>query len=147
MVNNKFKIIATIIGILGLADSVYLTILKLTSNESMCIKGVGDCWTVNSSIYSQIFGIPISAIGALAYLAFILAVLLEDRSEFFRIYSVYMMFGITLIGVLYSAYLTYLEIAIIRAVCPLCIFSALLMLTLFILTVSRLVSPQVETST
>jgi uncharacterized membrane protein len=146
MLDKNFKLIVLVIGLLGLVDGIYLTILKLTNNESMCIKGIGDCLSVNSSVYSQILGIPIALIGSLGYLAFILVVLLENRSEFFKTYSIYFMFGITLIGVLYSAYLTYLELAVIRAICPFCVISAMIMLILFILTVTRLVNPQAETT-
>lgn len=144
MERKTYRNLVIILGLLGFADGIYLTIEKLANSRAMCLQGVGDCYSVNTSVYSQVFGIPIALIGSLAYLAFIAFVLLEDRNEFFQNYSIYFMFGINLIGVLYSAYLTYLEIAVIRAICPFCLVSALVMLTLFILTVSRLVKLQAE---
>ena len=34
-------------------------------------------------------------------------------------------FGLSLTGTLYSGYLTYLEIAVLRAICPFCVVSAI----------------------
>ena len=44
-----------------------------------------------------------------------------------------LIFGLSLIGVLYSAYLTYLELFVIHAVCPWCVVSALIMTSIWIL--------------
>ena len=43
------------------------------------------------------------------------------------------LFGMTLIGVLYSAYLTYIEVAVIYAICPFCVVSAIMMVILFVI--------------
>jgi uncharacterized membrane protein len=43
-------------------------------------------------------------------------------------------FGISLIGVLYSAYLTYLELFVILAVCKWCVASAVIMVVFFLLS-------------
>jgi uncharacterized membrane protein len=95
---------------------------------------------VNTSRYSQVNGIPIAVFGAVGYLV-ILGLLLADRkSTFFAENGPLLIFGVTLFGVLYSAYLTYLEIAVIKAICPFCILSAITMLTLFILSIARLVT-------
>ena len=42
-----------------------------------------------------------------------------------------------MVGVLYSAYLTYLELAVIHAVCPYCVASAILMAMLFAIALYR----------
>ncbi len=49
-----------------------------------------------------------------------------------------LLFGITLVGVLYSAYLTYVELAILHAVCPYCVVSAIVMVILFVAMLIRL---------
>ena len=46
-----------LLAIIGLVVSAYMTVYKLTSNDTMCL-GSGDCHTVNSSRYSEIYGIP-----------------------------------------------------------------------------------------
>jgi len=141
MSKRTFNLIFTIIGLIGVANGIYLSVLKLTNNSSMCIKGLGDCWTVNTSKYSEIFGVPIAILGTLAYLALLALVILENKgNEFWKTNAIYFFFGFTLIGAGYSAYLTYLEADVIRAWCPFCVVSAIGMWILFITTIVRLVN-------
>lgn len=127
-----------IISGIGILNAIYLTILKLSDNKALCIQGVGDCWSVNTSIYSQIFGIPVSLIGLAGFLTILVIYLCENKTSFLQEYARYLIFGFSLVGVLYSAYLTYLEFFVIQAVCPFCLLSATSMLALFILSLSRL---------
>lgn len=139
---NKYRKSILLLSILGAIDSVYLWIIKLVNKPTLCIQGVGDCWSVNTSKYSEINGVPISVLGAAAYLLIIIVVIFENRIELVTRNSTLAVFGITLIGVVYSAYLTYLEIWIIRAICPFCILSALIMLALFSLSIIGLKNDQ-----
>lgn len=139
---NKYRKSILLLSILGAIDSVYLWIIKLVNKPTLCIQGVGDCWSVNTSKYSEINGVPISVLGAAAYLLIIIVVIFENRIELVKRNSTLAVFGITLIGVVYSAYLTYLEIWIIRAICPFCILSALIMLALFSLSIIGLKNDQ-----
>lgn len=129
---------------IGLVDSLYLIWIKIANDKAYCLQGVGDCWTVNTSKYSEIFGIPIALFGAIAYLVILLVFMLENRSQTLRSYGLNILFGLTLIGILYSAYLTYLELFVINAICPFCVISAICMTVLFVLTVVRLVRSQAE---
>lgn len=131
-----------IAAVIGLIDSIYLLVIKLTDNRTLCIQGVGDCWTVNTSRYSEWMGIPVSVLGILGYLAIIIVLFLETRNQFFNENGIYMLFGFSLLGTLYSIYLTYIEFFVIHAVCPFCIVSALIMLSIFILSIFRLVKIQ-----
>jgi uncharacterized membrane protein len=87
----------------------------------MCLEGIGDCWTVNNSMYSEFLGIPVALFGAAAYLSILGLLWLEVRNSFWSSNSPLMLFGITLFGVLISGYLTYIEVAVIHAVCPFCV--------------------------
>lgn len=136
---NRNLIIVTIISaIIGLVDSIYLTWVKLSNTAAYCLPGVGDCETVNNSRYAAINGIPIALLGALAYLTILVVLLSERGIAFFASYGPLAIFGISLIGVIYSAYLTYLELAILHAVCPFCVLSAITMTIIFIGTTIRL---------
>jgi uncharacterized membrane protein len=139
-----FKLVFIIIVLIGIANGIYLSILKLSNNSSMCIKGLGDCWTVNTSVYSSIYGIPIAILGTLAFITLLVLTFLDGRTPFWKDYGIYFIFGVTLVGTAYSAYLTYLELEIIRAICPFCVLSATSMLILFIMTIYRLVKTQAE---
>jgi len=135
---NKLQKVAIIAAFLGLLDALYLLVIKLTEEPALCIQGLGDCWSVNTSKYSEIYGIPVSLLGALAFLAIVLNLSLENTSKFLSKYGTLAFFGITLTGTIYSAYLTYLEVWVIHAICPFCIISALLMLLLLIISIIRL---------
>lgn len=139
IIKKKLNSAVLILSLIGLVDSIYLTILKVTNNQSLCLKGIGDCWSVNISRYSEIAGIPVAILGAGVYLAIVLLTLFEDRLPILREYGNLFLFGITLIGVIYSAYLTYVEIAILNAICPFCVLSAVLMVGLLALAIYRLI--------
>jgi uncharacterized membrane protein len=135
--DTRLRRLGMAFSILGLLVALYLVYIKFNPASTFCA-GVGDCEAVNTSIYSEIKGFPIAALGALAY-AFILGVfLLESRSEFFEQWGPMIIFGTVLAGVLYSAYLTYLELAVIHKICPYCVTSAVVMVILFIFSSIRL---------
>ena len=54
------------------------------------------------------------------------------------VYFVLAIFGFSLMGVLYSAYLTYLELFVIYAICRWCVASAVIMAVFFILSILNL---------
>lgn len=134
----NWKNLTIICAIIGLIDSIYLSWIKLSNTAALCLPGIGDCETVNTSRYSEIFGVPIALLGVAGYLAIIGLVLIESRSQFFLSNGPLLLFGISLVGVLYSAYLTYIEIAVIYAVCPYCVISAVMMLGIFVCSCVRL---------
>jgi uncharacterized membrane protein len=141
---KNFASISLIIALVGLLDSAYLTWLKITHTEAYCIGGIGDCATVNSSRYSEIRGFPIALLGLLAYIVIAGILFLETRHRFFKVNGTMLVFGFSLIGTLYSAYLSYLEATVIRAWCPFCLASAIAISMVFILSMVRLARYQPE---
>src|SRR3970040_2728631 len=126
------------LALLGAADSAYLTWVKLVKSQALfCVEG-GGCDTVNNSIYSEINGIPIAILGLGVYLAIALLLALEDRAGALETYGPLAVFGLALTGTLYSAYLTYVELFVIHAICPYCVVSALVITGLLILAIVRL---------
>ena len=124
--------------VLGIAVSIYMTIYKLTSNDSMCL-GSGDCHTVNASRYSEVNGIPVAVIGVIGYAAMLASLLLETRSDFFKTNGTMLKFGMSITGFLFSVWLIYVELVLIRALCPFCVTSQVTMTLLFILAIVRLI--------
>lgn len=129
---------------IGAAVSAYLTWVKFAHVEVFC-GGSNQCETVANSRYAEIAGIPIALLGLGAYLLIIALLFIEGRAEFWRQNSPLIIFGMTLVGTLYSAYLTYLEFAVIHAVCPYCVVSAIAMTLLFVISVVRLFKQVPET--
>jgi uncharacterized membrane protein len=124
-------------AVLGLVVALYLVWIKITPTTPFCA-GVGDCEAVNSSRYSVVWGIPIAVFGALAYAALLGALLLEKRVAFFTAWGPLIEFGLAFAGTLYSAYLTYIEIAVIHKICPYCVTSAIAITLICIFTALRL---------
>lgn len=135
--DNKIRGISVVLAIIGLLDSIYLVWVKYTDQYALC-GPIGNCESVNTSQYSEIYGIPIALLGAGAYFVVIVLLLLEDRNELIHEYSPMLVFGISLIGVIYSIYLTYIEIAVLRAICPYCVISAIVLVLLLVLSTIRL---------
>jgi uncharacterized membrane protein len=125
------------LALLGMLVSGYLTWIKLSNTHAFC-SGVGDCEAVNSSAYSEIRGVPVAVLGFAAYLAMAGLLAAEKRLPALREYGPLAIFGLALTGTLYSAYLTYVELFVIKAVCPYCVASALIITTVLILSILRL---------
>jgi len=126
------------LAVLGVLVSAYMTIYKLTDDQSMCL-GNGGCSVVNSSIYSEVYGIPVAVIGMGGYGVILATLLLQGRSQFLQDNAVMLVFGLTLAGFVFTLYLIYVELALIHALCPFCITSQVTITILFILSVTRLV--------
>ncbi len=128
--------------VIGLLVSVYMTIYAITSNDNMCV-GSQDCSVVNASKYSKVniagFQVPVAVIGVVGYAAILGVLLSENRIEFFQENGTLVFFGLALTGFLFTLYLIYLEVFLIRAYCPFCIASQSAMTLIFILSVIRVV--------
>jgi uncharacterized membrane protein len=136
--DKRLTQITVALAILGLLVATYMTIYKFTANDNMCL-GSGDCSTVNASRYSEVNGIPVALIGLLGYAAILAIHWLERRNEFFEANGSMIFFGISLVGFLFTLWLIYVEIALIKALCPFCLASQFIMTIIFILSIVRVV--------
>lgn len=123
--------------IVGLAVSIYMTIYKYTSNDAMCL-GSGDCHTVNASRYSEVNGIPVAIFGIVGYCAILAVLWLEKKVSFFEANGTMLIFGMALTGFLFTLWLIYVEVVLLKAYCPFCITSQAAMTLIFILAILRL---------
>lgn len=121
------------LALLGMGVSAYLTYVKLAAAEIVCLGGGHGCEIVNSSPYSQVAGVPVAAIGFGGYLLIFALSLWEAGAQTsLRSQLHLIVFGLSLIGMLYSAYLTYLQHFVIEAFCSWCVASAVIMSLIFI---------------
>jgi uncharacterized membrane protein len=124
--------------VLGLLVSIYMTIYKFSNNDAMCV-GSGDCKTVNSSRYSEVNRIPVAVFGMVGYLAILAVHFFEKRGSFFKQNGTLLVFGMALTGFLFTLWLIYVEIALLKALCPFCLTSQAAMTIIFIISVIRLI--------
>ena len=135
---KRISQITIALATLGLLVSIYMTIYKVTSNNAMCL-GSGDCSTVNASRYSEVYGIPVALVGVLGYASILALPWLERRNTFVEANGSMILFGIALLGFLFTLWLVYVEVVLIKALCPFCITSQITMTLIFILSVIRVV--------
>ena len=115
----------------GLAVAFYLGFVETTQGTPIC-GPTGDCATVQNSPYARLFGVlPVGWLGLVGYLGILAAWWLEySGPEGLRGYAALAKWGMCLFGVLFSAYLTFLEPFVIGATCMWCLTSAVLMILL-----------------
>lgn len=126
-------------ALIGLVDSLYLTWYKLGGTVPLC-EGFGDCDAVNNSRFAEIGGIPIALLGAGAYLVILGLHGAEWKNVLDSETANLGVFGLGLAGTLYSAYLTYIELFVLRAVCPFCVLSAVAITVIFGASIARLLN-------
>jgi uncharacterized membrane protein len=133
-----FRYAAILLAAAGLVVAAYLTFTHITESNFLCSE-TGGCNTVRSSRYSAIAGIPVAVLGLLGYGAILALAVYENAGGAGAAYANLAAFGLTSIGVLYSAYLTYLELFVIGAICPYCVASAVIMVALFAIALIRVI--------
>ena len=123
---------------LGIVVAGYLVTKRFTGGSLACTRWA-QCDVVNNSVYSQIYGVPISVIGLAGYLLLLALTLAALRTAGrSRRQILLLSFVLSLAGVAFSAYLTYLEIYVIEALCAWCVASAAIITLLAIVTVVSL---------
>ena len=121
-----FFILAAFIALLGLGDSIYLTVHHLTGKDVDCLAS-GGCETVLTSAYAAFGKVPLAGIGAIAYFsAFSLATLAGFGRRWASSLLRWLVGG--MLGV--TCWLFYLQAFVLHAFCDFCLLSAALTATL-----------------
>jgi uncharacterized membrane protein len=126
----------TLLTAAGTGVAAYLVTVALDPNKEVACGPLGDCHAVQSSQYAEVGGVPVAAFGLLMYLG--LLALLGGRlarlgSQGVQDALATLTFSLALGGVVYSAYLTYLELAVLYAICIWCVTSASIITLVFLL--------------
>lgn len=129
---RKLPLAAGVIALVGLADSVYLSVKHFTAEPVPCSLVEG-CEKVLTSPYAEVAGVPIAAAGALAYFAaFAFAVLAAYGDG-----RAWKMFGGLVTAMAgFSLWLIFLQAFVIGAFCQFCLISAASSLTLFLIFIA-----------
>jgi len=127
---------ALAVALAGTAVSAYLTWVHYSGSLALCA-GAGGCETVQASRYSTVGGIPVAVIGlvGLGTVAALAAWRLRPDPPAWTLTA---LFGLSLAASLYVAYLSYLELFLIRAICPWCASVAIATVLVLVLTVREL---------
>jgi uncharacterized membrane protein len=127
-----YRMSAALLSLAGLFISAYLYLYKIGKIGSLAC-GAGDCETVQLSPWSRFAGLEVALIGALGY-AGLLAVSLAALQPALagRRWPSTLLAALAGIGVLFTIYLTYLELFVIHAICWWCVASGVIVLAVLV---------------
>jgi uncharacterized membrane protein len=132
------RLLLALFALLGVLLSGYLSAYRLGLFGTL-VCGTGGCDTVQNSPWATFLGVPVPFIGFLGYGAlFVLSLLsLQPRFAMSRGIATFLLAAAT-IGLIFTAYLTYLEAAVIHAWCRWCIGSAAIITLIFLAALPEL---------
>jgi len=128
-----YRMGAALLSLVGLFVSAYLYLYKIGRIGSLAC-GTGGCETVQASAWSRFAGVEVALIGLVGYATLLvvsLAALRPGRND--RRGPLTLLTILAGLGVLFTAYLTYIELFVIRAICRWCVGSAAIILSVFLL--------------
>ena len=116
-----------VLSLIGFGVAGYMSYVELTHVEAIC-GPLGDCNSVQQSPYATLWGfLPVGILGMIGYIAIVAAWYLHHYGPVSsRNVFALAMWGMALLGTLFSIYLTFLEPFVIGATCAWCISSAVL---------------------
>jgi uncharacterized membrane protein len=118
---RALRIVAAVLAIAGLAIATYIAIADSGGGAPQCLAGGHGCETVAHTRYSHLAGVNVAVLGIGGYaLLFAAAAIPGDLGRFGGLFA-------SLVGFGFSAYLTYLELFVINAICQWCVASAFVM--------------------
>ena len=128
-------LVAALLSLIGLGDSIFLTIKHLTGESLRCTV-ISGCSEVLSSRYAEIGDVPLAAIGAVAYFTvFSLATL----AAFSHRWPVPLLRLLVAAMFLMTLWLLYLQAFVIRHFCQYCLLSAAVTFVLSLIVLAPLV--------
>jgi uncharacterized membrane protein len=134
MSDRRLRIATAVLALAGLGVAGYLTWVHYADLEPICAGGSGGCEKVQSSDYAELAGIPVALLGLIGYGAILASLMLPgDLGRFAGAVLALAGFG-------FSAWLTYVELFEIDAICQWCVASAVIMTALAVVTSLRFAS-------
>jgi uncharacterized membrane protein len=127
-----------LLALAGFFVALYLWLYKIgVAGELKC--GTGACETVQTSRWADLFGVPVAFYGVVGYAALLVVALIGLQPSWLgRRGPTLLLAALATGGVLFSAWLTYLELFVIHAICRWCVGSAVIMAAIWGVALSGL---------
>jgi uncharacterized membrane protein len=132
---GRLRAASAAVALIGLGIATYLTIVHYAGGAPVCAIAHG-CETVQRSSYAKVAGVPVALTGLFGYIAVLVS--LTRDGEDWRLATAFL----SLAGLGFSLWLTWVEVGILHAICIWCVGSAVCMATLAGLSVARVLSPR-----
>jgi len=130
LVENNIKLLMRIFSLLGLVIMVYLTYIHYANASSFCdISENVSCDVVTTSLYSEVFGVPMSLLGVFYFGFVFLCSFFCAKKNLYQT-----VFLLTVLVLFPSLYLTAMEFFVIDSICILCESSKVLMLGILVVS-------------
>ena len=128
----------------GMGVAAYLTYSHYADQPIACA-GLSGCQAVENSEYSKLVGIPVAVLGML-FCAGLLALVLARlaRLPLAEEWAPLAAFSMTLTGVAFAAYLTYIEVFVVEDVCIWCASFASIITVAWLITIVDVLAPTKE---
>jgi uncharacterized membrane protein len=129
-----YRMIAALLSLAGLFIAAYLYLYKIGKIGNLAC-GAGGCEIVQWSPWSRIAGIEVALVGVLGYAGLLALSLASVQPGLVgRRWPTTLLATLAGIGVLFTLYLTYLELFVIHAVCRWCVASSVIIVGILFAT-------------
>ena len=133
-----YRMSAALLSLAGLFVAAYLYLYKIGKIGNLAC-GSGGCEAVQWSPWSEIAGVEVALVGVIGYSGLLLLSLAALRPRLVgRRWPATMLATLSGIGVLFTVYLTYLELFVIHAICRWCVVSGVIILAIFVVALGDL---------
>ena len=120
-----------VLALAGIGIAGYLTWVHYNGLDPVCVGGGGGCEKVQASRWAELAGVPVAVLGLAGYVAILASLALPEEI------GASVAAFISLVGFGFSAWLTYVELVKIDAICQWCVASAVVMTALALVSVAR----------
>jgi uncharacterized membrane protein len=127
------RVAAIVVAVIGLGIATYLTVVHYAGEAPVCAIAHG-CATVQKSDYAKLAGVPVALLGVVGYVGILASLIRDDERS--RTAAAFL----SIVGLGFSGWLTYVEVGKLDAICIWCVGSAICMAILAALTVSRVLT-------
>lgn len=123
------------LSLVGILIALYLTLYKVGVIGSLTCS-VGSCETVNTSRWATLLGLPVAAWGLAAYVALFALSMAGTTDRYAGSTTLsWLLVAIAVWSVIFSAWLTYIELFVIHAICIWCVTSAVILVLILVASV------------
>jgi len=141
----RYRQAIALLALVGLFVALYLWLHALGFGGPIKC-GTGGCDTVQTSPWAVFLGLPVAFYGVVGYCAiFVVALVALRPAALLEQKWNILLAGLATVGVLFTAYLTYLELFVIHAICRWCVGSAIIIAAIWIVALLSLRSPATRT--
>jgi uncharacterized membrane protein len=130
-----YRMGAALMSLVGLFVSAYLYLYQIGRIGTLAC-GSGGCETVQASAWSRIAGVEVALVGVIGYAGLLVVALLALQPTLAgKRWPPNLLLILASLGMLFTIYLTSLELFVIRAICRWCVGSAAIITSIFVLAV------------